>query len=169
MANELLDDRDTLPVGKHWAFNFHKRQPELKMRRFSRYDYQRAKCDDPEFIQAWLMLVQNIVATYGIVESNIRDFDETGFMMRIILAGMIVTGAKRRSNEKNLAQPGNQEWGQIIIHQIALLRSENQILQQKNEILSRHRRAKKKRLRNGGCLTVTKGQDLQDQKDVNVQ
>ncbi|KAM6514320.1 hypothetical protein FALCPG4_18908 [Fusarium falciforme] len=58
---------------------------------------------------------------------------------------------------------------QGIMHQIALLRSENQILRQENETLSRRRQAKKKRLLDGGSLTLAEGQDLQDQKEVNVQ
>ncbi|OBS16256.1 hypothetical protein FPOA_27617 [Fusarium poae] len=38
MANSLLADRDASPVGKRWAHNFIKRQPELKTRLFRRYD-----------------------------------------------------------------------------------------------------------------------------------
>ncbi|TVY62593.1 High-osmolarity-induced transcription protein 1 [Fusarium oxysporum f. sp. cubense] len=41
-----------------------------------------------------------------------------------------------------------------IMHQIALLKSENQILRQANETLSKRRRAKKSRLRNGGKMTA---------------
>ncbi|ENH68035.1 hypothetical protein FOC1_g10000182, partial [Fusarium oxysporum f. sp. cubense race 1] len=44
--NSLLADCDALPIGKRWAYNFVKRQPELKTRLFRRYDYQRAKCKD---------------------------------------------------------------------------------------------------------------------------
>jgi hypothetical protein len=35
MANSLLADRDASPVGKHWAHNFVKRQPEPRTRFFS--------------------------------------------------------------------------------------------------------------------------------------
>jgi hypothetical protein len=55
---------------------------------------------------------------------------------------------------------------QGIMHQIASLRSENQILRQENEILSRRRRRKKKRLRDGGSLTLGEGQDLHSQQQV---
>ncbi|RKK76014.1 hypothetical protein BFJ69_g7344 [Fusarium oxysporum] len=51
IANRLLADRDTSPVGKRWAINFIKRQPELKTRSFRKYDYQRAKCEDPIIIR----------------------------------------------------------------------------------------------------------------------
>jgi hypothetical protein len=41
MANSLLADRNASPVGKRWAHNFVKRQPELKTRLFRKYDYQK--------------------------------------------------------------------------------------------------------------------------------
>ena len=40
-----------------------------------------------------------------------------------------------------------------IIHQLALLKAENQTLRQANEILSKRRRAKKTRLQQGGSLS----------------
>jgi hypothetical protein len=57
MANSLLADRDASPVGKRWAINIVKRQPELKTRFFRRYDYQKAKCEDPTVIRNWFRLV----------------------------------------------------------------------------------------------------------------
>jgi len=56
-----------------------------------------------------------------------------------------------------------------IMHQIALFKSEVQILREENETLSRRRHVKKKRLRQGGSLTLRQGQDLQGQNDVDVQ
>ena len=50
MANRLLCIRDAPPVGKLWAYNFVKRQPALRTRYSRRYDYQRAKCEDPKVI-----------------------------------------------------------------------------------------------------------------------
>ena len=55
------------------------------------------------------------------------------------------------------------------MHQMALLRSENQILRQSNESLSKLRRAKKTRLRNGGKMTVDEGREAIDQMDVDIQ
>ncbi|OBS15037.1 hypothetical protein FPOA_28863 [Fusarium poae] len=71
MANSLLADRDAPPVGKRWAHNFVKRQPELKTRLFRRYDYQRAKCEDPNIIRGWFRLVQNTIAKYSIRSDDI--------------------------------------------------------------------------------------------------
>jgi hypothetical protein len=50
IANSLLTNRNAPPVGKRWAHNFVKRQLELKTHRFQRYNYQRAKCEDPTII-----------------------------------------------------------------------------------------------------------------------
>jgi hypothetical protein len=113
MANQLLRERDALPVGKLWVHNFVKRQPELRTRYTRRYDYQRAKCEDPKVISEWFALVQNVKAKYGIVDDDIYNFDETGFMMGIIFAGMVVTTSDSRGKVK-LAQPGNREWVIVI-------------------------------------------------------
>jgi hypothetical protein len=109
MANSLLADRDASPVGKRWAHNFVKRQPELKTRIFRRYYYQRAKCEDPTIIRGWFRLVQNTIAKYNIQSEDIWNFDETGFMMGIIQSGMVVTGSERQGRPKSI-QPGNREW-----------------------------------------------------------
>jgi hypothetical protein len=113
MANRLLADRDASPVGKRWASNFVKRQPELKTRFQRRYDYQRAKCEDPTVIRNWFRLVENTIAKYGIRSDDIYNFDETGFMMGVIASGMVVTGAERRGTAKSV-QPGNREWITVI-------------------------------------------------------
>ena len=113
MANRLLADRDVPKVGKRWASNFVRRQPKIKTRYFRKYDYKRAKCEDPEIIRGWFALVYNTIVKYGIEESDIYNFDETGFMMGVILTGMVVTSADKYSNVK-LAQPGNREWITVI-------------------------------------------------------
>ena len=52
IANILLAERDAGRVGKHWASNFVKRQPELQTRFNRAYNFQRALCKDPEKISA---------------------------------------------------------------------------------------------------------------------
>lgn len=56
-----------------------------------------------------------------------------------------------------------------IMHQVALLRTEVRDLRTANEALSKRRRAKKSRVRQGGSLTVQDGIDLLDQRDVEEQ
>jgi hypothetical protein len=113
MANRLLADRDAPPIGKRWAFNFVKRHQELKTRFFRRYDYQRAKYEDPTVIRDWFRLVENTIAKYGIRLDDISNFVETGFMMGVIASGMVVTGTERRGRPKSV-QPGNRKWIIVI-------------------------------------------------------
>ncbi|KAH7464301.1 hypothetical protein FOMA001_g17409 [Fusarium oxysporum f. sp. matthiolae] len=113
MANRLLADRDASPVGKRWASNFVKRQPELKTRFFRRYDGQRAKCEDLDIIRNWFRLVANTVAKYGIRSDDMWNFGETGFMMGVIASGMVVTGTDKRRRFKSV-QPRNREWITVI-------------------------------------------------------
>ena len=56
-----------------------------------------------------------------------------------------------------------------MMHEVALLRSEVKILRSANEALSKHRRAKKTRVRLGGSLTVGDGEDILSQKDADAQ
>ncbi|OAQ57491.1 DDE superfamily endonuclease [Pochonia chlamydosporia 170] len=56
-----------------------------------------------------------------------------------------------------------------IMHKMALLKAENQQLREANALLSKRRRAKKTRLRQGGSITISEGQALQDQNDVEEQ
>ncbi|RKK60600.1 hypothetical protein BFJ69_g17211 [Fusarium oxysporum] len=113
MANRLLADRDASPVDKRWAINFVKPQPDLKTRFQRRYDYQRARCEDPTIIRNWFRLVQNTIAKHGIQSDDIYNFDETGFMMGVIASGMVVTSSERRGKPESV-QPGNREWITVI-------------------------------------------------------
>lgn len=113
MANQLLRARDASGVGKNWASSFVRRRPELRTRFSRKYDYQRAKCEDPKVIGERFTLVQNVKAKYGIPDEDTYNFDETGFMMGMIFACMVVTTSDGRSKAK-LAQPGNHEWATVI-------------------------------------------------------
>jgi hypothetical protein len=53
-----------------------------------------------------------------------------------------------------------------IMHKLALMQSEVQILRQANEELSKRRRAKKTHLRQGGSLSQQEAEDLQDERDI---
>ena len=100
MANILCDAHDALRVGKLWASNFVKRQPELKTRWNRPYDYQRALCEDPKLIQGWFGLVTSVKAKYGIQDADTYNFDKTGFMMGQITTSMVVTSTERRGRPK---------------------------------------------------------------------
>ena len=54
-----------------------------------------------------------MMAKYGIQEGDLYNFDETGFMMGVICASMVVTRSDRRGKGKSV-QPGNREWATAI-------------------------------------------------------
>jgi hypothetical protein len=113
MANRLLSERSSEHVGKLWAHNFIKRHPELSTRYNRKYDYQRAQCEDATLIRGWFTLLSNTIAKYGVVESDIYNFDETGFMMGIISTATVVTTSEK-AGRAQLRQPGNREWVTVI-------------------------------------------------------
>ena len=53
------------------------------------------------------------MAKYGIVEDDIYNFDEIGFLMGMIASCMVVTTSEGRSKAK-MVQPGNWEWATVI-------------------------------------------------------
>ena len=53
--------------------------------------------------------------------------------------------------------------------QMSLLQSENRVLREVNQRLSKRRRTKKSKLQEGGTLTIGGAQDLQAQKGVESQ
>src|SRR5450432_3794881 len=115
MADLLLQKRSNSnsdpnsQVGQRWVYNFVQRHKALQTRYNRKYDYQRAKCEDPQVIRDWFRLVKNMIAKYGIEEQDIYNFDETGFQMGVISTAKVVTGAER-SNRPVAIQPGNREW-----------------------------------------------------------
>ncbi|KAK1638453.1 hypothetical protein BDP81DRAFT_424998, partial [Colletotrichum phormii] len=56
-----------------------------------------------------------------------------------------------------------------IIYRNTLLEAENKTLREENNLLSRRRRSKKTRLRQGGSLTIAEADDLQSQKEAIAQ
>jgi hypothetical protein len=44
-------------VGQNWVRKFINRNPELRSQYNHKYNYQRAKCEDPILIQAWFQRV----------------------------------------------------------------------------------------------------------------
>ena len=56
-----------------------------------------------------------------------------------------------------------------MIHQMALLRTENQVLWEANKALSKRQRAKKTRVQHRGSLTTQGKQDLEDQQAIEKQ
>jgi hypothetical protein len=114
-ANLLLQARtnSTDCVGQNWPSRFIKRQPDLQTRYNRKYDYQRAKCEDPVLLQQWFNLIHNTIIKYGIITDDIYNFDETGFAMGIASTSQVITSSDRRQ-KPHLIQQGDREWATVI-------------------------------------------------------
>ena len=64
-------------------------------------------------IRSWFELVRNTIAKYGIQDTDIYNFDETGFMMGVISTATVVTSSDGHAKAKKV-QPGNREWVTVI-------------------------------------------------------
>lgn len=112
MANLLLAARGTTlvqTVGENWVYNFVNRHSDLSTRFSRRYNYERAKCEDPKVIREWFDCVQHTILQYGIDPDDIYNFDETGFAMGLIATAKVITRAEYYGR-RSLLQPGNREW-----------------------------------------------------------
>ena len=116
MANLLLQQRGTTPVlsvSENWVTNFTKRHPLLSSRFSKRYNYERAKCEDPKIIGEWFDLVQKTILQFGIDPDDIYNFDETGFAMGLTSTARVIT-RREYNGRRSLLQPGNREWVTVI-------------------------------------------------------
>ena len=82
-------------VGQHWVYRFINRHSKLKSWYNRKYDYQRAKYEDPEIIRAWLLLIQNTIIKYGITDKDIYNFDKTRFQIGVISIAKVVIALEK--------------------------------------------------------------------------
>ncbi|EFQ92989.1 hypothetical protein PTT_09766 [Pyrenophora teres f. teres 0-1] len=101
MVDALLaargQDPPPLPIGKKWVSRFIQGQPELQTKWTRRFHSQRASCEDPTTITAWFKLVEETRQTYGVLDQDIYNFDETGFAIGVASTSKIVTSSDRVS------------------------------------------------------------------------
>ena len=109
LIQKRLDTSQGIIVGNCWVLNFVQRHQALQTRYNCKYDYQRAKCEDPTLIRNWFQLVQNTIAKYSIIEEDIYNFDKTRFQIEVISTTKVITRVER-SNWPILVQPRNREW-----------------------------------------------------------
>lgn len=112
MAALLLQHRgisNTTPIGQNWVTKFVNRHPEIKSRFSRRYNYDRAKQEDPKVIRQWFTTVQDAITTYGILSEDIYNFDETSFAMGLTTTARVITRAEYYGR-RSVLQPGNRTW-----------------------------------------------------------
>jgi hypothetical protein len=110
LSARLSQSQTPVPLSDKWVNRFIKRRKELCSKYTRKYDYQRAKCEDPELIKNWFKLVRNTIEKYGISEHDIYNMDETGFQMGVISTAKVVCGSETRESRAKSLQPGNREW-----------------------------------------------------------
>lgn len=94
MADALVSERCQLQIGSNWGNKFEKRCQELTMKLNRMYDYRSAGCKDPIIIKDWFLVAENTKARFGILDEDLYNFHESGFMMRIISTASVVTSAE---------------------------------------------------------------------------
>ncbi|KAH5799443.1 hypothetical protein HBI96_160390 [Parastagonospora nodorum] len=103
MANSLRAERSLGQVSSNWPSTFVKRRPKLQTKFNRKYDYKRALCEDPE----------NMKAKHSILNNDMYNFNESGFIIGQILTRAVVTASERRGRPKTVQQ-GNREWTTVI-------------------------------------------------------
>jgi hypothetical protein len=123
MANILLQQREPgKEVGPNWLTRWLRCHDELVAKYLRKYDYQRAKCEDPKVLGKWFELVQNTISKYGIVTEDIYNFDETGFQMGVMTTTKVLTQTKpsrssRRPGYKSGRGSGRIKSGRPLVSQ----------------------------------------------------
>lgn len=114
MADVLLQargqDPPPRPIGKNWVSRFVNTQQELQIKWDRKMHSQRALCQDPVKFRAWFELVEATRLKYGILDKDIYNFDETGFMMGVASCISKVVTSSDRVGRAATIQPGNREW-----------------------------------------------------------
>jgi hypothetical protein len=94
MANLLLKKRGTTPllsVGEEWVYNFVKRRPLLSSRFSKRYNYERAKCEDPKIIRERFNLIKRTILQFGTDPDDVYNFNETGFAIGLTATTRVIS------------------------------------------------------------------------------
>jgi len=118
LAQKLLSARlssSQATIGERWVNRYTKRHPELRSKYTRKYDYQRAKCEDPVLIKDWFKRFHDTIEKYGILEQDRYNMDETGFQMGVISTAKVVCGSETRDSRAKMTQPGNREWVTAIV------------------------------------------------------
>ncbi|KKA16411.1 hypothetical protein T310_10018 [Rasamsonia emersonii CBS 393.64] len=105
----------TATIGEKWVDRFIKRHNELCSKYTRKYDYQRAKCEDPELIKGWFKRFHDTIQKYGILEQDIYNMDETGFQMGVISTAKVICGSETQESHAKAIRPGNREWVTAIV------------------------------------------------------
>ena len=65
----------TAYVGEHWVIQYIQHHKELSSKYSQKYNYQCAKCEDPELILGWYKCIHDAIERHGILEQDIYNMD----------------------------------------------------------------------------------------------
>jgi hypothetical protein len=108
IANILLSQHGNQEISEKWIYRLIQRRPDIKSRFSRRYNYKRAKCEDPKIIQEYFDHVREAILKYGILPEDIYNFDETSFAIGLCATAKVITRSDRYSRPY-LLQPNNRE------------------------------------------------------------
>lgn len=72
------------------------------------FEILRAQCEDMRVITTWFNFAKSTVAKYGILDEDIYNFDETGFVLGLTATAKVVT--RTSYGWRAPLQPGNRQW-----------------------------------------------------------
>jgi hypothetical protein len=101
IANLLLQKRSQnqanppMTISRNWVYNLVQRHKDLKSRYSCKYNYQYALYKNLTIIRPWFELVYNIISKYSILDTDIYNFNKTGFQIGVISIAKVITRAER--------------------------------------------------------------------------
>ncbi|KAJ8111827.1 hypothetical protein OPT61_g5673 [Boeremia exigua] len=177
MANSLRAERNLGPVGTNWPSTFVKRQLELKVKFNWKYDYKRAKCEDPKAIPPFIIFKacyhltgwykeEDLPQDWVIgVSSNGWTTNELGFewLKHFDRHTKERTYKKQQGSSPNSVLSALEHYakgGAILSHKLVLAQQQIAELQAANEAATRQKSHKRKQVQKEGTLIVEDGQRL---------
>ena len=113
MAIELLRARGNPTVlGVNWQQYFLHRHPDLQAKYSRTLDQERLFAENEEIFQHWFDLFLSMKEKHGILDEDIYNMDEKGFMMGVAASAKVVIS--KHEKQAFSAQSGNREWVSLI-------------------------------------------------------
>ncbi len=113
MAEELLQARhDFKKLGKNWTERFLNCHPILQSKYSYTLDQDRFLAQNRDSIQQWFNLYWSIKIKHGILNKDMYNIDENGYMMGIAESSKVVF--LKYQKQKFMNQAGNREWATFI-------------------------------------------------------
>ena len=113
MAIELLRARGNHTVlGVNWQQYFLHRHPDLQAKYSRTLDQERLFAENEEIFQHWFDLFLSMKEKHGILDEDIYNMDEKGFMMGVAASAKVVIS--KHEKQAFSAQSGNREWVSLI-------------------------------------------------------